>query len=129
MLELTTQGFNFAIDMNRAQQFANRLSAHQGLEFIAIFFSLCDVVIFSHQLSTLQRCHPRLNHHEGFKIQNALDITQGHIEHHAQSRRQGFQEPNVSGRGGKLDVAHTLATYLCKGHFHTALLANNAAML
>jgi hypothetical protein len=65
----------------------------------------------------------------GLEVQHALDVAQRHVEHHAQTRRQRLQEPDVRGRAGQLDVAHALAAHLGQRDLDAALLADHAAVL
>src|SRR5882672_9002491 len=56
-------------------------------------------------------------------------ISQGHVEHETDARRQRLQEPDVRGGARQLDMAHALAAHLGLSHFDAALLAHHAAML
>ena len=122
MLDLT-------IDIDGAQQFAHGFRAHLRLEFVTELFGLGQIVVFRHQLTALERRHPRLNDHEGFEVQHTLDVTQRHVEDHPQTRREGLQEPDMGGRAGQLNVAHALPANLGQGDFNAAFFADDAAML
>src|SRR5690606_41245284 len=69
------------------------------------------------------------NHDERFKIQHALDITQCHVQHQADTRRQRLQEPDMRGRAGQLDMAHALTTHFRQRHFNDVLIAAYAEVL
>ena len=116
------------IQIQAAQQRAHALGAHSRAEVVTELLGFREVVIFRHQLAALQRGHPRIGHHVGFEIQHALNVAQRHVEHHAQTRRQRLQEPDVGDRAGELDVTHALAPHLGQRHFDAALLADHAAM-
>ena len=127
--QLFAQAGDIAVDIDRAQQIAHAFGAHDRAEVIAILFGLGEEVVFGEQLAALERGHARLDHHIGFEIEHALDIAQRHVEHHAQTRRQRLQEPDMRGRAGQLDVAHPLAANLGERDFDTALLADHATVL
>ena len=127
--ELGTQGLDFAIDVDRTQEFAHGFGAHQGTEVVAVLFGLRDEVVVRHDLAALERGHPRLDHAPCFKVQHALDVAQRHVEHHAQARRQALEEPDVRNGAGQLDVTHALAAHLGDGDFDAALFADHATVL
>src|SRR5207342_2651845 len=77
----------------------------------------------------LERGQTRLDNDERFEVQDAFDVTQGHVQHQANARRQRLEEPDVRGRRGQLDVAHAFATHLGQRHFRAALFADDAAVL
>ena len=84
--------------IDRAQQIANSFGAHAGLEVVAEFLDLGQVVVFGQQLAALEWRHAGIGDHIGFEIQHALDIAQRHVEDHAQTRRQRLEKPDVRGR-------------------------------
>ena len=81
-----------------AQQFTDTFGTHRGMEIVAEFFDLGEVIIFGQQLALVQRRHAGIGHDEGFKVQDAFDIAERHVQHHAEPRRQRFQEPDVCSR-------------------------------
>jgi hypothetical protein len=128
-LQLDAQGFGFAVDVDRAQQFTDTFGAHECGEVVAVLFVLGGVVVFRHDLALLQRGHARIGHDVCFEVQDAFDIAQRHVQDHAQARRQRFQEPDVRDRRGQLDVAHALTADFRQRDFDAALLADDAAVL
>ncbi|CAK0601279.1 Uncharacterised protein [Burkholderia pseudomallei] len=129
VLQLGAQRLDLLVDVDRAQQLAHAFRAHLGAEFVAVFLDLVVVILFGHDLTRLQRRHARVDHHVCFEVQHALDVAQRHVEHHAQTRRQRLQEPDVRDRRRELDVAHSLTAHLRERHFDAALLADHAAVL
>ena len=127
--ELCTQGLDFAVDVDRTQQFAHGFGAHQGTEVVTVLFGLRDEVVVRHDLAALERGHPRLDHAPCLKVKHALDVAQRHVEHHAQARRQALEEPDVRNGAGQLDVAHALAAHLGDCDFDAALFADHATVL
>jgi len=78
--QFCTQGFNFAIQFEVAEQFANTLGPHQGLEFITMLFDHFKILVFSKQLAALEvGDHARVGNDISFEIQDALDIAQRHV--------------------------------------------------
>jgi hypothetical protein len=122
-------GIDFAVEIEVAQQFANALGAHQRVEVVAVLFDLGQIVVFGQQLAALSAASCPDRRRQGFEVQHALDVAQGHVEHHAETARQALQEPDVGGRRGQFDVAHALATHLGQRHFDAALLADHATVL
>ncbi len=111
------------------QELANALGAHDGRKLVTVFFDLGQVVIFGEQLGAVERRHARIDDHESLKVENALDVAQRHVEHHAKTAGQRLEEPDVGGRRGQLNVAHAFAANLALRHFDAALFADDAAVL
>ncbi len=128
-LQFAAQRFHFAVDIDGAQQFAHGFRAHQGTEVVAVLFGLGEEIVIRHDLAALERRHARFDHAPGFEVQHAFDVAQGHVEHHAQTRRQALQEPDVRDGAGQLDVAHAFTANLGNGDFNAALFADHATML
>ena len=127
-LQFHAQGFGIAVDVDRAQQFTDTFGAHEGGEVVAVLFVLGGVVVFRHDLALFQRGHAGIGHDICFKVQNTFDVPQGHVQHHAQARWQGFQEPDVGGRRSQFDVAHALAAHFGQRDFDAAFFADHAAV-
>ena len=113
----------------RLQQFVHGLGAHAGVELIAVLLDGLEIHLVGQQLAALHRRHAWVDDDEGFEVQHALDLTQRHVEHEADARRQRLQEPDVRRRARELDVAHALAPHLRLRDFDAALLAHDAAVL
>ena len=127
--QILAQRFDFLVDVDAAQQLANRLGAHQRAEVVAVFLGLRDEVVLGHQLPLLQGREAGIDDAERLEVQHALDVAQRHVEHHPHAGRQALQEPDVRGRAGKLDVAHALAAHLGQRDFNAALFADHATVL
>ena len=127
--ELFMQPGDIAVDVDRAQQIAHAFGTHDGAEVIAVLFGLGEEIVFGEQLAALERGHARLDDHIGLEIEHPLDVAQRHVEHHAQTRRQRLQEPDVRGRAGQFDMAHPLAANLGERDFDAALLTDHTTVL
>ena len=127
--QVLAQRLDLAVDVDAAQQLADRLGAHQRAEVVAVLLGLGDEVVLGHQLPLLQGREAGVDHAVGLEVQHALDVAQRHVEHHAHAGRQALQEPDVRGRAGELDVAHALAPHLGQRHLDAALLADHATVL
>ena len=127
--QILAQCFDFLVDIDAAQQLANRFGTHQCTEVVAVFLGLRDEVVLGHQLPFLQRCEAGIDHAERLEIQHALDIAQRHVEHHPHAGRQALQEPDMRGRAGELDVAHALTAHLGQRDFNAAFFADHATVL
>ena len=79
--QVIAQLFNRSFDVNAVEQIFDAFSTHLGLKLVAILFEFCIKVVFGHDAEFLQRRHAGIGHHIGFKVQDAFDITQRHIQH------------------------------------------------
>jgi hypothetical protein len=95
----------------------------------SVLLDRVQVHFVGEQLAALHLGHARVDDHEGFEVQHALDLAQRHVEHEADAAGERLQEPDVRGRARELDVAHALAAHLGLRHFDAALLADDAAVL
>ena len=120
--------FDFAGHIQTAQQRTNTFRAHHRGELIAVFFGLGEIVVFRQQLTAIQRGHAGLRNHIGFKIQHAFDVAQSHVQHHAETRGQRLQKPDMRNRAGQLDMPHAFTTHLGQGNFHAALFTDHTAV-
>jgi hypothetical protein len=123
------RSFSISWGRSRAQHLADAFGAHQRDEVVTVFLDLGQIVVFRQDLGTVERGHAGIGDHVGFEVQHALDVAQGHVEHHAEAARQALQEPDVGNHRGQLDVRHALATDLRERHFDAALFADHAAVL
>ena len=86
------------------------------------------ILCFAEQLTIREIGQARFDHHIGFKIQNAFQFAQGHIQHQANARRQRFQKPDMRHRRREFDMGHTLAPFFLQGHLHPAFFTGNPAI-
>ena len=126
--QFCTQNFCITIDIDGAQQFTDTFCTHECCEFITVFFVFCSKIIFRHDLALFQRCHAWISHNVCFKVQNAFDIAQCHVQYHTQTGWQGFQEPDVCCWGCQFDMAHAFTTHFCQCDFNAALFANHTTV-
>lgn len=103
---------HFRLQVDRAQQLVHGLGAHGGVEVVVVLLACGQVLLFGQQLAALEQGQARLGDDIGFEVQHALDVTQGHVQHQADARRQRLEEPDVRDRRGQVDVTHALATHL-----------------
>ena len=116
------------LQIHTLQQGLNSFRTHLRVEFVTELFQRVQILFFSQDLLAFQVSHTAFDNHIGFEVQHAFDIAQRHIEQQADTRRQRFQEPDVSSRGRQLDVAHTLTAYFSLGHFNAALLTDHTTV-
>ena len=124
--QLLTQDFDFAGNIQGTQQFADTFCTHFGIEVVAVFVQFVVVIVFSQQLTTLQRSHAGIGYHKCFKVQYAFDIAQSHVQYHTQAGRQGFQEPNMCNWCSQFNVAHAFAAHFGQGHFYATFFTSYA---
>ena len=120
---------DLVLQIRGAQQLADRLRPHAGVELVAVLLQRVVVHLVGEELAALEVGHSGLDHHVGLEVQGPLDLAQGHVEHQPDARRQGLQVPDVRHRARELDVAHALAPDLGERDLHPALLAHDAAVL
>ena len=94
-----------------------------------ILFLRLEILVLREKLAVLERGEARLEHDVIFEIEDALEVLERHVEQQADAARQRLEEPDVSDRRGKLDVAHALAAHPRQRHFHAAFLADDALVL
>ncbi len=104
-------------------------ASHARREVVGVLLDLRQVIVFRQQLAAIERRHAGFGDDVGFEVQHAFDVAQGHVEHHAHTRGQALQEPDVRHGRREFDMAHALAAHLGQRHFNAALLADHAAML
>ena len=61
-----------------------------------------------------------------FIVNDALQLTGGHVQSQAETAGHTFVEPNVGHGHGQFDVAHALATDAAQGNFNATTVADNA---
>src|SRR5438034_2308851 len=120
---------DLGIDVERAQQLTDTFRAHARRKVVAILLDLGQIVVLGQEPTAVERRHSRLGDDVGLEIEHALDVAQGHVEHHAHARGQALKEPDVRSGRGELDVPHALAAHLGQRHLDAALLADHSAML
>ena len=128
-VELVAQTQYFAVDIDRAKQFADGFGTHHGLEVVAEFSRALDELVLGQKLTALERREARIDNDIGFEVEHAFDVAKRNVEHHAHTARQALEEPDVRDRARQINVAHAFAAHLGKRHFHAALFTNDAAVL
>ena len=108
----------------------DRLAAHAGGEaVVAVLVEELDVTLLREELRPVQRRLLGIDDDVRLAVENLLQVLQRDVEHVADAARQALQEPDVRDRGGQVDVAEALATYLGLDDLDAALLADDAAVL
>ena len=128
-LELRPDLADLLLEIRGAQELADCLRPHAGVELVAVLLERVVVHLVGEELAALEIRHAGLDHHVGFEIEGALDLAKGHVEHQPDARRKGLEIPDVRDRARELDVAHPLPANLGERDLHPALLADHAAML
>src|SRR5487761_360390 len=92
------------------------------------FLLQLPVSLFVENLLFFKRSFARIDHHVVFEIEYPLEIAQRNVKQVPDAARQSFEEPNVRARGSELDMPQPLAPDFGKRYFHSAFVANDAAM-
>ena len=123
------QTANLVFQVDSVQQFTDSFSTHAGIKVVAELFQRFEVLLIVQQLTFFQSGHARIDNDIALEVENAFDITQGHVHQQADTGRQRFQEPDVSNRRSQFDVSHALATDLGQCDFNATLLTDHTAVL
>ena len=127
--QIGTQLVGFGLQINLAQHFTDRFGPNTGVERVgAVLIFGVQKFLFGHQLAVDQVSQAGFDHHILFKIQNAFQIAQRHVQHQADAAGQRFQKPDMRNRGGQFDMAHAFAAYLLQGDFDAAFFAGHTAV-
>ncbi len=111
------------------QQFVDGLRSHPGIELVAVLLECLQVLLVGEQLPALQGLdQTRIHDHEGLEVEDALDITQGHVQQQTDPRGQGLEEPDVGHGAGEIDMSHALAAYFRQRDLHAAFFAHDATV-
>ena len=114
-------------EIHVAQDFADRFGADHGREgILAILILRAQMIFLVEELAVLQRGQARIEHDIGFKIEDALEILQRHVEQEADARGQRLQKPDMRNRRRERNMAHALAPNARQRHLDAAFLADDA---
>ncbi|MNK62339.1 hypothetical protein D3C87_815130 [compost metagenome] len=124
-----TQAANLVLQVDSVQQFTDSFGTHAGIEIVAELFQRFEVLLVVEQLTFFKGGHAWIDNDVALEVENAFDITQGHVHQQADTGRQRFQEPDVGNWRGQFDVRHALTTNFCQRDFNAALLADHTTVL
>ena len=122
--------FAEGLDVDLLQQLLDALGAHHGDELAGELLVELPLALVGDDFAPVQLGDlAGFHHHVGFEIQHPLQLAQGDVQQVADAAGQSLEEPDVRAGAGQLDMAQALAAHAREGHFHAALVANDAAML
>ena len=84
---LFAQTTNLMLQIDSVQQFANSFGTHTGIEIVTKLFQRFEILLIVQQLAFFQRGHARIDNNVALEIENALDITQGHVHQQTDTGR------------------------------------------
>src|SRR5690606_19206706 len=90
-----TQTTNLVFQVDSVQQFADSFGTHAGIETVAELCQRFEILLVVQQLTLFKGGHAWIDNDIALEVENALDITQGHVNQQTDTRRQRFQEPDV----------------------------------
>ena len=129
-LEVFAQLVCRRLKVDGGQHFTDGFRTDVGGEGIcAVLVLRVEEFLFGHHLAFGQVGQTRLDHHIVFKVEDAFQIAQRHVQHQADPAGQRFQEPDMGNRGGQFDMSHPLAPHFLQRDFHAAFFADYAAIL
>ena len=117
------------LEVELREQVPDRLGAHLRLEArVRLLLDDLVVLVLGDDLLLLEPGGARVDHHVRLVVQDALEVTDAHVEQVADARRDALEEPDVRNGHRQLDVAEPLAAHLRLRHFHAAAVADHAAV-
>jgi hypothetical protein len=117
------------LEVELGEQVADRLRAHLGLEpDIRLLVHHLVELLLGDDLAPLEPGLARVDHDERLVVEDALEVTDAHVEQVADARRHALEEPDVRHRHRELDVAEPLAPHLGLRHLDAAAIADHAAV-
>ena len=120
---------NASLQVDQRSRIVYGLGAHLGHErFRAVRVTGLAEFHFGEQLVFFQRRVTGINHEIIFVVDDAFEITGGHVQHQTDTGWHAFEKPDVRDRHSQLDVAHTLTAHTRLGYLHTATVTNHATM-
>src|SRR5579864_8717784 len=129
-LHLFANLFAQRLDVDLLEQLLDSLGAHHGDEFSGEFLiELPLALVADHFTARKPRHLAWIDDHESLEIKHALEFPQGDVQQVADARGQSLEKPDVRAGAGELNVPEPLTAYTRQRHFHTALVANHAAVL
>ena len=115
------------VEIDRHQKFFDGFRAHARFKrtdtvllFLFHLFAVGDD-LFERKIGIA-----RIEHHVAGEIQHLFKGFGAHVEHEGDARRHAFEIPDMRYGRGEFDVSHTVAADLALGHFHAALVADDA---
>jgi hypothetical protein len=126
---LCAQLFCQLLDVHLLQEGPNGLGPDLGLEAIAMLLLKLPIPLLVEQFLELEGSIPRIHHDIFFKIQNLLQVPEGHVEEIADAGRNRFEKPDVDDAGGQLDMPQALAPHLGPDYLYPALITHDVPML
>src|SRR5947209_3875726 len=98
------------VEIKRLEHLANGFRPDGGGKAVrAIFLLRLEILVLAQELAVCKGRETWLEHHVALEIEDALKRLERHVEQKPDARGQRLQEPDMSDRGGKLDVTHALA--------------------
>ena len=113
------------IEVDLLEQLLYSLRAHAGLEVAAVFGAEICIFLLLQELILAQFLGlARVDNDVLCEVQNFLEALGGDIQHLTDAGRGALEVPDMGNRSRKLDVTHTLASYLSACYLNAALLAD-----
>ena len=86
--DLFAQLQTLGVEVDGLEQLAHRFGAHARVEFVTVLLDGLEIGLVVEQLATLEQGQTRVDNDKGLEVEDAFDVTQGHVEHQADARRQ-----------------------------------------
>ena len=104
------------------------LSTNADTELPGMLLKGGSVLIFVEQGPDRHGFDVRSHHRIGLKVEDTLQLFEGHVENGTDFRWQALQKPDMGHRSGQLDMAQPLAAYLGLNDLDTAFFADHTAV-
>ncbi len=123
------QKFGHFIQIQTAEQLANGLGSHFGLELVAVLLGQLAVSVLREQFLFLQLQFARVQNDVTFEVEDFFKLLERHVQQNPDPAGNALQKPDMGDGGGQLDMAHAFPPDLGLDHLDPALVAHDSAML
>src|SRR6185312_13876705 len=119
-----------SLGVDLLEQFLDAFRAHHRDELAGmLLIELALLLVGDHRALNQAGYFTRIDDHESFEIENALQLAERNIDEIADAARKTLEKPDVRAGARELDVAEAFAAHARQRHFDAALIADHAAVL
>ena len=128
VFEFRSQRLCQGLQVQVLQEFPDRLRANPGAEVPPLSVIEIPIPFLREELPPLQRGILGIQDYVGFKIEDALQLADGHVKQCPQFARDALQKPDMGHGARQLDMAEAFPANLGLDNLYSALLTDNPAV-